>query len=117
MSFRSIGNKPPRRQARQRQGAGKLLTLAACWDHFREAVIPKDAEPETVKRARMVFYAGAAFYQDQILTLGDRCNNGMTDDQGAAHLEELACELDEFAAELAIDVAGKIGFKPGGRVH
>ena len=108
-----MSNKP----RHKRPAARKLMTLAECWDHFRTSVIPSDADPDTVKRARMVFYAGAAFYQDQTLAIGDMCNEkNLSDDAGAGHLEALACELDEFAGELAIDLAFKMP-AGGGRTH
>lgn len=112
MSFKSIRNAPSRKT---RRSSGKLMTLAECWEYFRKSVIPEEADADTVRRARMVFYTGAAFYQDQVLTIGDLANKGLTDDDGAAQLEKLAVELDEFAGELAIDVAFKMPARPAGR--
>jgi hypothetical protein len=113
VSFKSLRNVPPRKK---RAGARKLMTLAECWEHFRKEVIPAEVDVVTLQRARMVFYTGAAFYQDQVLAIGEKCETqGLSDDAGAAQLEALACELDEFAGELAVDVAFQM--PAGGRTH
>lgn len=99
MSFKSIKNEPPARNGR------KLMTIEQCWNYFRGEVIPKDADADTLRRARMVFFAGAAFMMDQNIRIGE---DDISEDVGAAHLEALAQELNLFAAELALEVAGNV---------
>lgn len=106
--FKSIRNEKP---ARPRE----LKTIAECWQIFSSQVIPESEDrPEMLRRAKMVFYAGAAFVMDQNIAVGE---DKVTEDQGVAHMEALSRELNLFAAELAVDVAATIGLVPNGRKH
>lgn len=100
------------------RGGGKpkeirgLRSIAECWEHFKGEVIPEDEDATAVERARMVFYAGAAFFFDQTMAIGEP---SVTEDQGQAHLAALSNELDLFAGELALKVGDKLvarHFKP-----
>lgn len=108
LSFKTIRN---RRPVRPRE----LKTIAECWEIFSSQVIPESEDrPDVLRRAKMVFYAGAAFLMDQNIAVGE---DGVTEDQGVAHMEALSRELNLFAAELALDVAETIGLAPNGRKH
>lgn len=83
----------------------QMRSLVECWEYFKGQVMPGEQDAEAMRRARMVFYAGAAFVMDQNMAVGEP---NVTEDAGAAHLESISRELNEFAAELSIDVAGEM---------
>lgn len=66
------------------------MTLEAMWKLFRDRVVPPNATPEDVNRARLVFYAGARTMFEQL--------------QKAAELPEDAAELQltEWEAEFQV---------------
>lgn len=75
----------------------QMQSLAECWERFRSETIPANMPSESLARAKMVFYAGAAFMLDQHLAIGDPRVN---EEVGVAHLQSISKELDEFATAL-----------------
>jgi len=76
----------------------QLRTIAECWAYFREEVIPPGSPPIMVERAEMCFYTGAAFVFDQNIAIG---GDGVTEEQGLAHLDRLQAELNAYREKLA----------------
>lgn len=99
MSFRSIrGGGPGGGKAKTKY---ELRTLARCWEEFRTRAIPPDAPALEVSRARMCFYAGAAFMFDQNMAVGEAAEvNGLSEDECVTHLQAIGAELQEYRREL-----------------
>lgn len=74
-----------------------MQTLAQCWERFRDSVVPPGSPPIEVDRAKMCFYAGAAYMFDQNLAVGER---DVPELVGAAHLKAIGDELKEYARVL-----------------
>jgi hypothetical protein len=98
MSFRSMGNQPPK------PPKFELKTLAECWEYFKAQVIPPDASPASVHRAQMCFYAGASFFFDQNMAVGE---SSVPEDDAVRHIESLARELRDYRTQLATEVASR----------
>lgn len=82
-----------------------LKTLAQCWEEFAGQVLGPETEPDSRLRAKMVFYAGAAFMFDQNLAVGAPEVN---EARGERHLESIGAELQEFRRELEAYLAKRL---------
>jgi len=91
------------------KGGGKtkyeLKTLGQCWTEFSKRVIPADAPALEVSRARMCFYAGAAYMFDQNMAVGEAAeDHGLSEGECVTHLQGIGRELQEYRRELEAEL-------------
>ena len=77
-------------------GAGESGYLEAYWNDFHEHAVGLDATPEQLFAARRAFHAGALSLLRIINDLGTVV---LSSDEGAASLNTVATELEQFFAD------------------
>lgn len=81
-----------------------MRTIYTEWASFREAVIAKNAPPHQLREMKLAFYGGAA----GVLAITKQITiDNLSDDAGAAVLEGLHQEAQQFATDYVTQARGR----------
>lgn len=92
--------------AGQRGGArvsAKLRVIEDCWSIYANATVPDDATGNVREFVRASFYAGVAFMFDTMMA---NCDD---EESGAAMLDSVHAELDQYSHQLAAQSGVDLG--------